>query len=304
MALDLRPLTLPELLDRSFSTYKRHVWLFVGIMAVPAAFGLVYALVAQVLQFSNGPITPGMPLRDVLWKTVPIVVTAIVYLAVNMVVYSFAVGATTVAVAHIYKGESITVADSYRTIRPQGVRLVLLMIWSWLRVTLAGMGVMVIAGVLAVLVTFISPILTVLVMGLGMFVAVAFMVFFGVRYGVAVPAAVLEDLSPNAALRRSIDLTEDYRGRIFLILLCAIVIAYATAALLQAPFLVGAVMAGPGTVTALTLNIIGAVLGTAGTTFSGPIMVIGLAMAYYDLRIRKEALDLQLMIESIDAPRT
>ncbi len=32
-------------------------------------------------------------------------------------------------------------------------------------------------------------------------------------------------------------------------------------------------------------------------------MIIGLAMAYYDLRIRKEALDLQLMLESIDAPR-
>ena len=46
-------------------------------------------------------------------------------------------------------------------------------------------------------------------------------------------------------------------------------------------------------------------LGTAGSagTFTGPIMIIGLALAYYDLRIRKEALDLQMMFESIDAPR-
>ncbi len=268
MALDLRPLTLPELLDRSFSTYKRHVWLFVGIMAVPASFGLVYALVAQVLQFSNGPIQPGTPLREVLWKTAPIAVAAVVYLVVYMIVYSFAVGATTVAVAHIYKGEPITVADTYRTIRPQGVRLVLLMIWSWLRVTLAGMGVMVLAGVLGALLALLSPILTVFVIMLGMFVAFAFMIYFGVRYGVAVPAAVLEDLSPNAALRRSVDLTEDYRGRIFLILLCAIVITYATAALLQAPFLVGALLAGPGTATALALNIVGGRVGTAGPPVS------------------------------------
>jgi hypothetical protein len=30
-------------------------------------------------------------------------------------------------------------------------------------------------------------------------------------------------------------------------------------------------------------------------------MIIGLAMAYYDLRIRKEAFDLQVMLESVDA---
>jgi hypothetical protein len=303
MALDLRPLTLPELLDRSFSTYKRHVWLFVGIMAVPAAFTLIYAILAEVMQFSNGPFKPGMPFRDVFWRTVPVALMAIAYLIVYLVVYAFSVGATTVAVAHIYKDQPVTVADTYRAIRPQGLRLVLLMIWSWLRVTLAGMGIMVLAGILAVLLALLSPILAVLVIIPGMFVSFAFMVYIGVRYGVAVPAAVLEDLSPNEALRRSVDLTEDYRGRIFLILLCAIAITYATAALLQGPFVVGALVAGPGTATALTLNIIGAVLGTAGSTFSGPIMIIGLAMAYYDLRIRKEALDLQMMLESIDAPR-
>ena len=54
MALDLRPLTLAELLDRSFSTYKRHLWLFVGIMAVPASLAVVYSAIMQVLQFALG----------------------------------------------------------------------------------------------------------------------------------------------------------------------------------------------------------------------------------------------------------
>jgi hypothetical protein len=35
---------------------------------------------------------------------------------------------------------------------------------------------------------------------------------------------------------------------------------------------------------------------------SGPIMIIGLAMMYYDLRIRKEALDLELLLGHLDAP--
>ena len=66
---------------------------------------------------------------------------------------------------------------------------------------------------------------------------------------------------------------------------------------------VRALLAGRESVTALTLNLIGAIFGTIGSMFSGPIMIIGLAMAYYDLRIRKEALDLQMMLESLDAPR-
>ena len=49
----------------------------------------------------------------------------------------------------------------------------------------------------------------------------------------------------------------------------------------------------------------GAVVGGIGRMFSGPMMIIGLAMIYYDLRIRKEALDLHVMLESLDAaPRS
>ncbi len=36
--VDLRPLSLGELLDRTFTFIKQHFWLFVGIMAIPAAF--------------------------------------------------------------------------------------------------------------------------------------------------------------------------------------------------------------------------------------------------------------------------
>jgi len=303
MALDLRPLTLPELLDRSFSTYRHHVWLFVGIMAVPAVIAMAYSLGMQVFQFSIGPVRPDTPPTQILWKALAVGIASIAFMFIYFVIYAFALGATTVAVAHVYKEQPITVAGTYRAVRTQGWWLLLLMIWTGLRVMLAGAGVMVLVFILAAAFALVSRILSVLVIVPGMFVAVAAMVFFAVRYGVAVPAAVLENLGPNRALRRSVELTEDYRGRIFLIWLCALAITYATALLLQAPFMLGAFVAGPGTATALVLNLIGVVCGTIGSTFTGPIMIIGLALAYYDLRIRKEALDLQMMFESIDAPR-
>lgn len=303
MALDVRPLTLAELLDRSFSTYKRHVWLFVGIMAVPAVLALVYSVLMQFIQYWTGPMAPNMTPEMALWKVLPTLAAGLIFLVVYMVASAFALGATTVAVARIYNDQSIDVAGSYRAVQHMGWRLVGLLVWASVRVGLVWFGLFMLAGIIAAISALLSPILSALILFGGFAVAMAGGTYFAVRYALCVPAAVLEDLSPNRAIARSVQLTEDYRGRVFLILLCAIIIAYAAAALLQGPFMVGAIIAGPGTITALTLNIIGAILGTAGSTFTGPIMIIGLAMAYYDLRIRKEALDLQMMLASLDAPR-
>ena len=57
MSLDLRPLTLGELLDRSFSLYRRHFWLFVGIMALPSLLGLAFGLLVAL--FNPQPGSPG-----------------------------------------------------------------------------------------------------------------------------------------------------------------------------------------------------------------------------------------------------
>jgi Membrane domain of glycerophosphoryl diester phosphodiesterase len=302
MALDLRPLTLPELLDRSFSTYRRHVWLFVGIMAAPAAIGLGYGVMMQLVQFSAARIDPTTRPEDVLWRVVPMMLAALAFFVVYMIVYAFALAATTVAVARVYSEQAVTIAESYSTVRSQGLWLLLVMIWAGIRVMLVGFGVFAFAGILAFVVGFLSRILGVLILFPGMFAAFVVVVYFSLRYGVAVPAAVLENLGPNRALKRSVELTEEYRGRIFLIMLCSVVITYATMALLQMPFIVAATLAGPQTPAGLTLNMAGIVLGTAGSTFTGPIMMIGLALAYYDLRIRKEAFDLQMMLAAIDAP--
>ena len=299
MVLDLRPLTLAELLDRSFSTYKRHLGVFVGIMAPPAALSTLYAIVMQVF---TGSIQPTTPPDQVLATMVPILIASVVMSAVYMVVYAVALGATTIAVAQLYKNQPATVAASYREVRRHGWRLMLLLLWAVLRVGGAWLGLVMLTGILSAVVVFITPILSGLVFIAGMVVAAVLAVFLVIRYGVSVPAVVLENLSAGKALARSVELTEDHRGRVFLIMLCALMITYATLALLQGPFMIGAMFAGPGSATAIALTIAGAVLGGIGGMFSGPIMIIGLALVYYDIRIRKEALDLQMMLDALDVP--
>jgi MFS family permease len=300
MALELRPLTLPELLDRSFSTYKRHLWTFVGIMAVPAGAATLYAVIAQ---FFNTQAEPPTTPEAIVWSAVPIVIAALIFTVLYLITYAFALGATTMAVAQIYKGAPASVGGAYREVRRHARRLVLLLLWGSLRVGGVWLGAVALTGVFAAILAMGSRILSGLIFLLGMIGAIFLALFFMVRYGVSVPAVVLEDLKAGQALSRSVDLTEDHRWRVFLMILCAVVINYATTLLLQGPFLVGAIVAGPGTTTAITLSIIGAVIGGIGGMFTGPIMIIGLAMMYYDLRIRKEALDLHMMLEALDAPR-
>ena len=300
MPLDLRPLTLAELLDRSFSTYKRHLWLFVGIMAVPAVVATLYAVAMQAVQ---GTMRPDMTPEQVVFRVIPIMIGAFVFMSLYLIVYAFALGATTIAVGQLYKGEEASVAAAYREVRRHGGRLILLLIWASLRVGGTWIGLVILTTLLSTIIGFASRIAGGIFLAAGLIGGLLLAGYLAVRYGVSVSAVVLEDLSAGKALSRSVALTEDHRGRVFLIILCAMMISYATAALLQGPFMLGAMIAGPGTPAAIGLTIVGAVLGGIGGMFSGPIMIIGLAMVYYDLRIRKEALDLRMMLDSLDAAR-
>ena len=297
--MDLRPLTLAELLDRSFSTYKQHLWLFVGIMAVPAVWGMTSAVAMELFKGAAGP---GGKAEDVPLRMGFLLVGSIAFGIVYLLTYAFALGATTVAVSKLYMGRPITVGEAYSGVRRHGGRLVLLLFWGWLRLFLVLMGIFGLGAILGGIFAVISPILTGVFIMVAMVGGMGLCLFLIVRWGVAVPAIVLEDLSAGGSLKRSVELTEENRGRVFLVMLCAAVIGYATVLVLQVPFVVAATLVGPGTSLATLLGIVGAVLGGIGSMFSGPIMIIGLAMIYYDLRIRKEALDLQLMQETLDTP--
>lgn len=59
--LDLRPLSLGEVLDRTFSLYRRHFLLFIGIAAIPHLLTLALGLL-QVLYLQH-PVAIGQVIR-------------------------------------------------------------------------------------------------------------------------------------------------------------------------------------------------------------------------------------------------
>jgi hypothetical protein len=299
MSLDLRPLTLAELLDRSFSTYRRHLWLFVGIMAVPAAFAMVTGV---LLRLVNTPPPRNMPPADVFRYMLPILLGSFLFGIVYILVYTFALGATTIAVSELFLGREATVASAYRRVRRCAGRLIALFVWGTLRLVGAWIGLVIASAFVGFMLGLVVRFFAVLFLPFALVASFVVVVFMTVRYGVAVPAVVLEGITGSDGLRRSVELTQGNLGRVFLLMLCATMIAYATAAIFQGPFVMASFVAGLGTPTAAALGIAGTILGAIGGMFSGPLMIIGLAMMYYDLRIRKEALDLQLMLENLDAP--
>lgn len=82
---ELRPLSLGELLDRTFTLYRNNFWLFVGIMAVPAALGIPVSFLAlqfDVNLFANpaaGPPSPRLIWGFFGWYVVFLLVGTMLY---------------------------------------------------------------------------------------------------------------------------------------------------------------------------------------------------------------------------------
>jgi hypothetical protein len=303
MSLDLRPLTLGELLDRSFSLYRRHFWLFVGIMALPSLLGLAFGLVVAL--FNPQPVGPGSVAADanpaaILGAILWFAAAMIGMLAVYFITYAVALGATTVAVSQLYMGRPTSIREAYVPLRGRVGRLALLLLLISIRL----FGIMFLGfaafGVAAALGAAGSPVLAALAGFFGFAGAVLLWVWSALRYAVAVPAAVLEDETATDAIRRSIELTRGSLLRVLVLLVFTMVITYAVLAVFQGPFMIAIALAGPDSSTFFWMNLLGTITGSLGGALTAPLMIVAFAVLYYDLRVRNEGLDLQLMLAGLE----
>jgi hypothetical protein len=306
MPLDLRPLAVGELFDRAFVLYRRHFSLFVGITSVPGLFALIMTLAQQALTTTTMPQpaasgnADAAVLVDNLMLIVSLFAGLMVALVVYWVVYMIALGATTFAVSEIYVGRTVTIPEVYGRMRGRIGALILLLLLIGIRI-----GGLVLVGTLVVGMStafgaLLSSILGGLFAVLTALVLIAGCTFMALRYSLSIPALVLEELGPGDAIRRSIALTHGRLGRVFLMGICATLVAYAALILFQGPFVAAAMFAGLETRHGFWLNVLGAVAGTIGTTLTTPFLIIGLAVIYYDARIREEGFDLELSLAAFD----
>ncbi len=300
----LQPLSLAELLDRMFSLYRRNFLLFFGIMLLPSLLAMAAGILMAVLQMpmiGPRPASPAVNLTLVGGALGGFMVAMAAY----WIVYAVALGASTFAVADVYLGRTATITASYRRIRGRVGRLLWLMVLVAVRV----FGVIALLSIGFVLLmppmigrgplAGVAALLMVLVLFPAIFVL---MVWLMIRYSVSIPSLVLEDVRAGQAIRRSVQLIKGNYLRCFLLLLLTLVITYVSLTIFQGPFYIALFLTARHGQMAVWLLSLSSVFGALGQALSAPLIMIGLVLLYYDIRVRKEAFDLQLMMTLVDQP--
>src|SRR5580704_6998461 len=268
--LDLRPLSLGELLDRTFFLYRRHFLLFVGIAAIPYSFFFVVNLATALLpalsrSAASGQVQPvGMAAAAIgggLFAFLAVIAGGIAFL--------FSVGATVFAVSEIYTGRQTSIRESLARVRGKTGTIFGVLFLS---------GLIMIAGFIALIIP-------------GFYLMC--------RICVATPAALLEDIGPSDSIRRTFDLTRDFAGRAFMIYLVSFAMAWGLMALFQMPFLVLITLNGKNSPLFVLWTVLMQMGNFIASVLVAPVSTIGFALFYYDQRVRKEAFDLQMMMQAL-----
>jgi len=270
--LDLRPLSLGELLDRTFFLYRRHFLLFVGIAAIPYSFFFIINLAKALLPvFARSAATGHLQPAGVAVAAIGGGLFALVVIFVGFVAFLFSVGATVFAVSEIYTGHPISIRESLSRVRGKAAIIFGVMVLS---------GLILIAGFIALVIPGI---------------------YLMCRICVATPAALLEDIGPSDSIRRSFELTRDFAGRAFMIYLLYFAMVWGIVAVFQFPFILLMAINAKQTQLLVLWTVLMQVGNFIGSVLVAPVSTIGFALFYYDLRVRKEAFDLQMMMQAIGA---
>jgi hypothetical protein len=268
---DLRPLGIGEILDAGIKLFLRHwrplVLSVVGlILPVQILSALVTASVAPE-QFDLTSTESGVEEGE-----------EAEFLIGQGVIALLSVVSVLLATAVCFKA----VADAYLGVEPEWRRSLRFAVRR-----LGGLlGVAIVGGIFVALAT-----VALIVPGVWLFVS----------YSVAVPALLLERIGPIDALRRSFRLV---RGR-WWSTAGTLLVGYLLIGILGA-LVTGVIMVVPSLVAEgnTLVGALGAVVGgTVGSVLTTPYSAAVVTLLYFDLRVRKEGLDLQLIAEGADVQR-
>jgi hypothetical protein len=303
MESNLRPLTLGEILDRTAQLYRTNFLLFAGIYSVYAGVLLVLGL----FQIGAEEFLRAQHVSQYeLWVALG---SVIVFLPLSFIFAGAALAAINRAVSWVHLGEPATVSGSYRSILPRLGR------YLWL-MTIIGfviwMPFVLIFGSYFAAIYFVRPmgtkgvpadpqaavifILLTRAFVLLVILWIVYTILMGLRYSLAVPASVVENLKARKAIRRSIDLSKGSRGRIFLLGLLIVAIQIGLVLLAQVFFIVAAVKSHG--VLPVWVRVLQQIVGFLTNSFIGPMYATGLTLFYYDQRIRKEGFDIEWMMQA------
>ena len=281
-----------EILDITFSLYRKYFRLFLGVITVYFLGSLVTYSLEGFLQDSD------------LKNLVPHL-TRTPFVLVSM-------GGVIIATATLYLNRHITSPDALKqTLRRFWHLLGGYLLWTTiilvipLIVTLLFLSSFIMRGTFSFPVLFIIP-----------FVLLPFSIYFAVRWGFVFEVLLLEKTNVRNAFKRSSELVRGTWWRVFgmlvLILLLSVAILYIFEISLGTIFILAKAAGGTDFKELIQWSVMEADLSSSNLIFYAimtctdltlktlifPIWVIGIVLLYFDLRIRKEGFDIEIQADS------
>lgn len=268
--LRLRPLEIGDLLDETIRMYRRHFFLFAGvsvIVSIPAAAlwaYVSYTVFNPILEQAGNGQTANLSSSGLDLSVVAAV--ALVYL----LLLPFVQGAVTYAVCESALGHDVTAWGVVRGVLRRYFQL---------------------------LVYVILPLLMAL-----LFCVFPLWIWIWIGWVGVMPAMFVENKGLFAAMGRSWRLVEGRWWRTFLIIVLIYVLIYVVGTALGG-FLLGAQLAVQIILSSVTSSWIFQAASIVLGSLVNPILQIALVLVYFDLRVRREGMDLFQLAQHLAAPQ-
>jgi membrane-anchored glycerophosphoryl diester phosphodiesterase (GDPDase) len=302
-------LTFGQILDRVYRLMRTHLKLFVGIAGVPAA--AVFLFMAAVVSFEVkifGALMAGNPISP---PALPpyFVVIFLIGEPLLLLVCALYLPAAVHAAVQADLGATVTFREAYRAAWSRFGRYLWLMILWTLYLIVPIVVVVAIATPIALMhfargtasisgfPFFLIPLVALLYLGF-----IVYSILIMLRFALAFPASVEENLTARAALRRSAQLTRGARGRIFLAILvvyaavyavqlvCILVLGVVASLVALGAMLAHVAVGSPAFFTLVGLGVLGYALTIVVTSLLAySALTTLLAVLYHDQRRRKES---------------
>ena len=304
-ALNLRPLGLGELLDRAFTIYFKNIASFTALVAVVMVPSLLIsyfqsrglldfyiAMVQHQIQSPNS--TPDI---SKLQSLMPSDTWLGIQYGLLVLGFPFAYGAVVAAVSRAYLGLPVLFADCYRYALRRWLPIVILVILWFVAAMVVVLGMAIVFAIAIPVGVLLGKVNAFLAIAFSIFAIGALLAAVGLAIMLYLTSAmsfigvVIENVDPvqafGTAFARMFGVQQFWRGFALALALTGINIGAS---------LVGA---GAGALLAYVFKSPALYLILAGMTslFFTPFAVITAAVFYYDVRIRREGYDLQMLVE-------
>jgi hypothetical protein len=282
---DLRPMDMGEILDGALTIFRRHFGQFMRLSILVVWLPTLIVVYLKV-RFNGDPTAMVSLFQD---HTAAVILTglavAIVWVACALVLQA----GTISIISDSYLGKEPTVSSALRLGGAKIGPLLLVAISKGLIFVLIYMGGALGIALLAVVGRLMGQVGSFLFIFLGVIGLIWLVAYVACAYGVTSSVVVLENLDTSFdAFGRSWALTKGARLKVF----GAAAVAWLISALLpQGAVGVIAAAAGPQSASQPILVVVSSLLSVV----LAPILPCALTLLYYDLRVRREAFDLQIL---------